>query len=188
VVVRRGRGKKVCARGAGLGSVPGPSTSPLDGMLKVTAKPHAPRRILAAIVLAASLAVSGCTSRDDLVVWKALAPSPDGQWIASADTVQNGGFGSADITTSVYLQRAGDAHPPVAILELSCTGPMPHPYVLDNVANAGGSIHLSMKWLDGSHLHVTYDTNPSVIFRATKFRDVSVTVKDLSGGVSGKRA
>jgi hypothetical protein len=148
-----------------------------------------PRALLGAwaLVTGLAVAVSGCVSRDDLTVWKAAVPSPDQEWIASADTVQNGGFGSASITTSVYLQKARDPGPPVTVLALSCQGPMPRPYVLDNVANAGGSIHLSMRWLDGSHLRVTYDSHPSVILHVAQVHDISVSVADLSGAPNTDR-
>jgi len=176
----------LCARGSKPAPAAGPSTLPLDSMLLLTAKPRAPLGALS-LVTAMVLAVSGCVSRDDSTVWKVAVSSPDQQWVASADTVQNGGFGSALISTSVYLRRTGESGPPVTVLALSCQGPIPHPYVLDNVANAGGSIHLSMQWLDGSHLRVTYDAHPSVIFHAARFHDVNISVADLSGAASSNR-
>src|SRR5580692_2846782 len=83
---------------------------------------------------------SGCRrpSLDDLTVWKTQVRSPDGLWVASASTIQNGGFGSANIETVVSLQQANVSGPPVDVLEFNCEGPVPHPYALDNVANAGG--------------------------------------------------
>ena len=139
---RRGRGTDCAPAALVWALLGGPSTSPLDVMQMCSAKPFKVRAF--AWVTAAGLALCGCSGRDNLTVWKAEFPSPDQQWIAAADTIQNGGFGSASITTSVYLRRNGDPRPPVAVLELSCQGPMPHPYVLDNGADAGGSIHLSL--------------------------------------------
>ena len=164
----------------------GPSTSPLDGMGSLSAKPRACFRAVASIG-AASITGFGCVSKENLTVWDAQVPSPDGRWVASADTVQNGGFGSAYIATSVYLQRAGESRPRVAVLEFSCRGPMPRPYALDNVANAGGSIHLTLKWIDPSHLHVTYDAHPTIIFQAIRLQDVNISVQELSGGTGDKR-
>ena len=169
----------MCARGSNRALLGGPSTSPLDTMQILIAKPPALLGALT-LVIGAGVFGSGCVSKDDLTVWKAEALSPDGKWIASADTVQNGGFGSADISTSVYLRRAGDSRPPVRVLEFSCQGPMPHPYVLDNAANAGGSIHLALKWLDQSHLHVSYDEHPKLLFQAVTLQDVSITIADFS--------
>jgi hypothetical protein len=138
-------------------------------------------------VLAACVIGSGCASKEDLTVWKAEVPSPGTQWIARADTVQNGGFGSAHIATSVYLRKSGDSGPGVTVLELSCQGPMPRPYVLDNVANAGGSIHLVMTWLDPSHLRVTYDAHPDLVLHVATFQGVTILAEDLSGGAGGKK-
>jgi hypothetical protein len=92
---------------------------------------------------------TGCTSRDDLIVWKVDAPSPDGRWLATADTVQNGGFGSGDIFTTVHLRNT--------------QGPIPHPYVLDNVANQGGSINLTMAWAGPSRLNIGYTSKAGTV-------------------------
>jgi hypothetical protein len=51
------------------------------------------------------IAATACVRKEDLIVWKAEAPPPDGEWIASADTVQNGGFGSARVDTSVLFKE-----------------------------------------------------------------------------------
>jgi hypothetical protein len=34
-----------------------------------------------------SLSLPSCTTKDDLTVWKAAFPSPDGLYIAAADTI-----------------------------------------------------------------------------------------------------
>ena len=57
-------------------------------------------------------------------------------------------------------------------------------YTLDNVANAGGSIHLSMTWDDASHLRVTYDSHPNVVFRVATIGEVTVTAEDESADTS----
>ena len=57
---------------------------------------------------------------------------------------------------------------------------MPHPYVLDNSANAGGSVHLSVRWLDTARLQVTYDSHPDVVFQALRFGQVYLSVDDQS--------
>jgi hypothetical protein len=124
--------------------------------------------------------LQGCTTKDALTVWKAAFPAPDGSYIATADTVQNGGFGSGSIETSVYLARAGQNYRPVEIIGLSCNGPMPHPYVLDNVANAGGSVNLTVKWIAPTHLHVTYRGPAEITFQAVKFGHIVITLENLS--------
>jgi hypothetical protein len=134
-----------------------------------------------AMALTICLSTSSCAKKDDLVVWRARVGSPGGAWIASADTVQNGGFGSGSIETTVYLKRRNDHLPPFAILGFSCVGPVPHPYVLDNVANRGGTINLKMQWDDPLHLHVTYSGDPSINLETIKLQDVSITLQRESG-------
>jgi hypothetical protein len=137
-------------------------------------------------ILAVSLLASGCkVSEDALTIWKAEVRSPDGLWIASVRTIQNGGFGSAGINTIVYLKKSGDLRPPVAVLDFDCPGPPPRPYVLTN-ANAGGTIDLKMSWVTQSHLlvtyrsHVAYGRHPDLSFQVVKFNDISISVRDLS--------
>jgi hypothetical protein len=126
------------------------------------------------------MSVTSCGNKRDLTVWATQVPSPDLQWIASADTVQNGGFGSGGISTSVYLARAGNRETPIEVLTFSCDGPMPRPYVLDNVANKGGSIGLSMKWITPSHLHVIYEDHPQLAFQAVKLAGIDITIENRS--------
>jgi len=121
----------------------------------------------------------GC-GRGYTTIWKEAVPSPDGLWLASAETVQNGGFGSAAIQTTVYLKQAGDSQPPTEILEFWCEGPVPRPYVLDNVANNGGTINLTMTWLTPSHLDITYDGHARLDFQAVKCAGIEISVRDLS--------
>jgi hypothetical protein len=126
------------------------------------------------------IVVTGCDRRRALTVWAAQVPSPDLQWIASADTIQNGGFGSGGISTSVYLARAGSRGSPIEVLTFSCDGPIPRPYVLDNVANKGGSIGLTMKWITSSHLHVVYEDHPQLAFQAVKLAGIDITLENRS--------
>ena len=66
------------------------------------------------------------------------------------------------------------------ILNFSCYGPAPRPYVLDNAANAGGTINLAMKWLTPSHLEVTYDGKAEIAFELARVADVDISVRDTS--------
>ncbi len=118
---------------------------------------------------------------DDLTVWKTQLASPNGQWIASARTIQNGGFGSGDISTIVYLHRQGDGRSPEEIVDFD-GGAVAHSYVLDNVANRGGGINLEMRWLTPTHLVVTYQSNPTIYFQVVKLRDVEITTQHLPAG------
>jgi hypothetical protein len=46
--------------------------------------------------------------------------APDDGYIATAETIQNGGFGSAGISTSVYIAQAGHPDKKTEILEFAC--------------------------------------------------------------------
>jgi hypothetical protein len=124
--------------------------------------------------------VTSCGNKRDLTVWAAQDPSLDLKWIASADMIQNGGFGFGSISSSVYLARAGSRESPIGVLTFSCDGPMPRPYVLDNVANKGGSIGLTMKWITPSHLHVVYEDHPQLAFQAVKLAGIDITIENRS--------
>lgn len=126
----------------------------------------------------------GCSAP---TVWKAEAPSPDGHSIAIVRTVQGGGFGTANIDTTVYLKSTYYSNPPIQILGFSCEGPVPRPYVLDNVANVGGTINLRMKWLTPSHLQVTYTGHPVLYFQAVKVWGIDVSLQELpSAAITGR--
>ena len=133
--------------------------------------------------------LSCCTSEDDVTVWKATFPSPDGPYIATARTLQNGGFGSNSIQTEVLLSQAGRTAHPIEVAGFGCDGPMPRPYTLDNVANAGGSIDLHIEWITPNHLHVTYRNHPEIYFQAIKFDNVVITLDGLdTKGADGNSA
>jgi hypothetical protein len=137
------------------------------------------------IIIGIGVLSSSC--RRDPTIWAAEFPSPDGVWLASVRTFQNGGFGSASINTVVYLKRANVSEAPTEVLNFSCVGPAPHPYVLDS-ANAGGTIDLRMKWLTPSHLEVTYDGRATLYSRADKIVGVDISIKNLGvrGSFQGK--
>ena len=64
-----------------------------------------------------------------------------------------------------------------------CDGPMPHPYALDNNANKGGCIGLTMAWVSSQHLRLTYETKDAhVLFQVAKLSDVEITIESVAGG------
>jgi hypothetical protein len=113
-------------------------------------------------------------------IWKAEVRSPDGLWVASADTVQNGGFGSAAIQTMVYLNRTNASKPPTQVLAFWCEGPAGRPYTRDDVANNGGTINLAMKWITPSHLEVTYQGHANLYFQVVKYGGIDISVRNLA--------
>jgi hypothetical protein len=146
-----------CNRSNGLGTDTLVGARRQDNLTSMNLRTGSCIRAILLTVLGVGVLAFGCgrPSIDDLTVWKAEVPSPDGAWIASARTIQNGGFGSASVDTGVELRRTGEAsQSPVAVLHFDGGGPINRPYVLDDVAN-GGSI--TMKWLTPSHLEVGYN-------------------------------
>jgi hypothetical protein len=139
------------------------------------------RKLICLIALGFLALVTGC-GEDSRAVWKEQLTSPDLVWVASVVTIQNGGFGSGGISTSVYLSRANNGAGRTEVLGFSCDGPIPRPYVLDNVANRGGSINLKMKWLGPKHLEVTFSGHPDLYFQAVKFAGIEISMRDLSVG------
>jgi hypothetical protein len=120
----------------------------------------------------------------DSIVWEAKASSPDGSRIASVRTLQGSGPGNASLYTIVYLQQNPSSVSPTEVLGFDCEhSQVARPYVLD-LANSGGSIHLTMKWVGRSHLEVTYDNHPDLYFQVVKAFGVDISVRDLSNQVT----
>ena len=113
-------------------------------------------------------------------VWHAELPSPDGKWIAIAETQQAGGFGTAAIPTTISLKGTKISNAPQLVLGFSCEGPVPRPYTLDNVANVGGTIDLKMQWVTPTHLDVTYRGHPDVYLQTVKLWGVDISLRNLS--------
>jgi len=136
------------------------------------------RKAILLVIIGVCVLGSGC--RHNPTIWTAEVRSPDGLWLAIARTDQEGGFGSAFIGTMVFLKQTNVSQPPVMVLAFDCEGPAPRAYVLDNKANAGGTINLTMKWVSPSHLEVTYNGHATVSFQAVKYAGIAISVRDLS--------
>jgi hypothetical protein len=131
------------------------------------------------VIFGACVLEGGCRGHVP-TVWRAELPSPDGHWIAIAETQQVGGPGTNSIVTSVMLKPTIYSNPPMQVLAFDCQGPVPRPYVLDNVANAGGTINLKMSWLSTSHLEVTYSGHPDLYFQMARIWGIDVSVRYIS--------
>jgi hypothetical protein len=103
-------------------------------------------------------------------IWTAEARSPDGQWLAKAQTDQRSGFGTDGAVTAVYLQPSNGARPPVQVLSFS-----------QNQNAQTSLIDLKMNWIDGTHLVVSYKEHPNLDFQAVKYAGIDISVRDLSG-------
>jgi hypothetical protein len=155
-----------------------PLASQRDNLISMNSLPRRCSKSISLMILGVCLLDAGCGPP---TVWEAAVRSPDGRRVAMARTVQNGGFGNAWIVTTVSLKYANSSEPPTEVLGFSCDGPVPRPYTLDNVANAGGTIDLTMNWVTPSHLDVTYDgrRRGSLEFQAVKWSGVEISVRDV---------
>lgn len=140
---------------------------------------HSSLRAILIVLVGVCILAVGC--QDVATVWEAEVRSPDGRWIASASTQQHGGPGTAGIVTSVYLKQANKGNSAVEVLAFFCDGPIPRPFRLDNIANAGGAIDLKMKWADSSHLDVTYNGRATLDFQVARVDGIEISVQNLAG-------
>ena len=108
----------------------------------------------------------GC--RDWATTWSARVPSPDTSWVASAESIQNGGPGTAYDHTSVSLSQPGQK--PVEVLLFN------HQYA---------TMNLQMRWLTPTNLQVDYGPSlrpgdtVTVHFQAVKVGRVTISLRRL---------
>jgi hypothetical protein len=124
----------------------------------------------ATLFIAIGVCVLGIScQREGDTTWSAEARSPDGLWIAAARTVENGGFGTGSIQTSVYLKRTNVSTPPETVLSF-----------FHDASPGGRTIHLTMNWETPSHLEVTYDGHANLGLQVVKYGGIDISVRDLS--------
>jgi hypothetical protein len=150
-----------------------------DNLIVMNLWPSRCSRPISLMMFAVCFFGFGCRpSLDDLTIWKAEARSPDGHWVAVARTIQNGGFGTGALDTRVYLSQSNSSEPPREVLVFDCSGPVPRPYVLDNVANAS-VIDLAMRWTAPTHLDVAYNGRKATLsYQVHNWNGVDVSARD----------
>jgi hypothetical protein len=102
-------------------------------------------------------------------IWSADSPSPDRNWVASANTKQWSGPGTAYVATSVYLKPPDGSKPAVEILEFASDSALP-----------SGITNVEMNWLTPSHLEITYMGHATLNFQVVKFAGIDISVRDIS--------
>ena len=125
-------------------------------------------KVLSIFAIGTVLFVFGCRKGAD-TIWKAEARSPNGQWLAIAKTDQRSGFGTDGATTAVYLRPVNGSRPSVQILSFS-----------QNEHAQTSLIDLKLKWVDATHLDVSYKEQPNLDFQAVKYAGIDISVRDLS--------
>jgi hypothetical protein len=127
-------------------------------------------------LLAGVVLLAGCGQHSDPPIWSAQAASPDGKLIALAQTMQTGGFGTADAWTTVTLRQPWEKHS-IVILSFDDNSIPSLPV---------GDTAVGLHWLSNSHLCVTYGKNVGVLFQAIKALGISISVEQLVPSQSAK--
>jgi hypothetical protein len=126
------------------------------------------RSAFSVLAIGSCLMAFGCRKGVE-TIWTGKAKSPDGQWVAKAQTDQRSGFGTDGATTAVYLQPSNGARSAVQVLSFS-----------QNQNAQTSLIDLKMNWTDGTHLKVSYKAHPNLDFQAVKYAGIDISVQDLS--------
>jgi hypothetical protein len=129
---------------------------------------------IAILLIVGVCVLEGC--RDVATIWSAEARSPDGNWLASANTEQHGGPGTAGVETIVYLKQTNVSRLPAAVLSFFHDPSMP--------SQSGKTINLTMKWATPTHLEVTYDGHADLGLQVVKYSGIDISVRNLSSGTT----
>ena len=119
-------------------------------------------RSLVPVVIGSCALLLGCS--DQAIIWSAESASPNGQFIASAQTTQYGGPGTAYVGTEVYLKQAGSKSP---LLILGFANGSAYP---------SGVTAVGLHWLSNSQLDVTYKATATINFQAVTALGVAISV------------
>jgi hypothetical protein len=132
------------------------------------------RKAILSLIVGVCVAGFGCRGSGSETTWSMEARSPDGKWLATAQTIENSGFGTGATLTVVYLKRTNGSKSPTAILSLWHDPSLP--------SQSGNTIHLTMKWATPAHLEVAYDGHADLGYQVVKCGGIDISVRDLSGG------
>jgi len=109
----------------------------------------------------------GCKNSER--TWTAEMKSPDGRFIATAETLEPGGWGNgAPPETYVDLNWASGSQKPTVVFSFN-DGP-----------NEPGGMNVGVRWLTPRHLELTYKGNPTIDFQAIKWGEVEISVRPQS--------
>ena len=110
-----------------------------------------------------SVLLAACS---DPPVWSAECWSPDRTWIASAHTIEHGGFGTGGVETIVELRRSGRFALPDRVLAF---------------ADDNRAIKLRIRWDGPAHLVVVYEADPQLLYyQVTKTSGIDISVQNVS--------
>jgi hypothetical protein len=131
-------------------------------------------RSIGGVTVLASLAMLlGC--HDDPTVWRKEIPSPNGAWVATAQTKQWGGFGSAWVETTVSIRKLDGTvnhGKPFDVLSYPGGGTIPKTYVL---SDANEDPDLRIAWLTPTHLQIAHQSAINPDLEVVRFSDVDIS-------------
>jgi hypothetical protein len=118
------------------------------------------------------------------LIWSAEAKSPDGNVLSPYHNINNpnvlakacttdssGGFSILDSTfTEVYLTYATGSRTETKVLTLADAEGV------DETKNT----RVEMNWITPTHLELTFKGNQTVTFQAVKWKDIDISVRDVS--------
>ena len=128
-------------------------------------------RLVVAFIFLAS--VSGC--RHDPTVWRKEFRSPDGAWIATARTEQQGGFGSAWVETIVSIRKADgtvNRGKSFDVFSFPGGGRIPKTYVL---SDENLDPDLRVRWVSPTQLQISHLSAVDPGLKVVRFADVDVS-------------
>ena len=127
------------------------------------------RRLITVAAVSACILLGGCGGYE--TTWSATSPSPDGRWLAVADTVQTSGFGANTVQTTVEIRETKRRF----IFKTS--------EMVLGISNDGGSMGLKMRWLTPTHLEVEFRADPGLLYyRVVKTSGIEISVRNLQSG------
>lgn len=128
------------------------------------------RLVITAVVLESLL---GC--QNDPTVWKKDFRSPDGAWVASAQTKQWGGFGSAWVETTVSIQKIDGTvnhGKPFDVFSYPGGGKIPRTHVL---SDENLDPDLLITWLAPNHLQIAHTSAIDPDLEVSRFSNVDIS-------------
>jgi hypothetical protein len=108
-------------------------------------------------------------------VWKKEFRSPDGAWIATARTEQQGGFGSAWVETMVSIRKADgtvNRGKPFDIFSFPGGGRIPKTYVL---SDENLDPDLQVRWVSPTLLHISHLSAVDPDLKVVRFANVDIS-------------
>lgn len=149
--------------------------------MAMTSSSRLAARVMLAITSVAALAtLLGCSDQSDPTVWKKDVLAPGGAWVATAQTRQWGGFGSAWVETTVSVKRLDgrvNGGKPFDVLSYAGGGAISKAYVL---SDQNADTDLQLTWSAPTHLQIYHrsDVNPDL--EVVRFAGIDISFRQGS--------